>query len=61
MIGLPFYLTPFSLLPIAHFVSMGSLYAAMDQIVEQVAVQFLILIGFYTPHRRLLLTSSVHV
>jgi len=26
--------------PIAHFVSMGSLYTAMDQIVEQVAVQF---------------------
>ena len=46
---LPFYLTPFFTTPIAHFVSMGSLYAAMDQIVEQVASQFPGTIGFYTP------------
>lgn len=46
---LPFYLTPFFTRPIAHFVSMGSLYAAMDRIVEQVAVQFPGTIGFYTP------------
>jgi len=45
---LPFYLTPFFSCPIAHFVSMGSLYQAMEQIVEQVAVQFPSTIGFYT-------------
>lgn len=37
---LPFYLTPFFDCPIAHFVSMGSLSEAMDQIIEQVAVRF---------------------
>ena len=46
---LPFYLTPFFTCPIAHFVSMGSLYEAMDQIVEQVADKFPGTIGFYTP------------
>ena len=46
---LPFYLTPFFSRPIAHFVSMGSLYEAMDQIVEQVADRFPGTIGFYTP------------
>lgn len=46
---LPFYLTPFFTTPIAHFVSMGSLYEAMDQIVEQVAAQFPGTVGFYTP------------
>lgn len=46
---LPFYLTPFFTRPIAHFVSMGSLYEAMDQIVEQVADRFPGTIGFYTP------------
>ncbi len=46
---LPLYLTPFFTRPIAHFVSMGSLYQAMDQIVKQVAVQFPGTIGFYTP------------
>ena len=45
---LPFYLTPFFTRPIAHFVSMGSLYGAMDQIIEQVAAQFPDTIGFYT-------------
>lgn len=45
---LPFYLTPFFTRPIAHFVSMGSLYKAMDAIIEQVAEQFPGTIGFYT-------------
>jgi len=46
---LPFYLTPFFTRPIAHFVSMGSLYEAMDQIIAKVATQFPGTIGFYTP------------
>lgn len=46
---LPFYLTPFFSCPIAHFVSMGSLYEAMDRIVAQVAEQFPGTIAFYTP------------
>lgn len=46
---LPFYLTPFFQIPIAHFVSMGSIYAAMDEIVARVAEQFPGTIGFYTP------------
>lgn len=46
---LPFYLTPFFTRPIAHFVSMGSLYEAMDQIVAQVAERFPGTIAFYTP------------
>ncbi|MCY7323157.1 MAG: glycosyltransferase family 4 protein [Phormidesmis sp. CAN_BIN36] len=37
---LPFYLTPFFKRPIAHLVSMGSLTDAMDQIIEQIAVEF---------------------
>lgn len=37
---LPFYLTPFCQRPIAHLVSMGSLTAAMDQIIGQVVSQF---------------------
>ncbi len=45
---LPFYLTPFFSCPIAHFISMGSLYEAMDQIVAQVAQQFPGTIAFYT-------------
>lgn len=45
---LPFYLTPFFSKAIAHFVSMGSLYEAMDRIVAQVAQQFPGTIGFYT-------------
>lgn len=46
---LPFYLTPFFTRAIAHFVSMGSLSEAMDQIVAQVANQFPGTVGFYTP------------
>lgn len=45
---LPFYLTPFFSRPIAHFVSMGSLYEAMDRIVAQVAQHFPGAIAFYT-------------
>lgn len=45
---LPFYLTPFFTRPIAHFVSMGSLSDAMDQVVEQVGQQFPGTIGVYT-------------
>jgi UDP-glucose:tetrahydrobiopterin glucosyltransferase len=37
---LPFYLSPFLAIPIAHLVSMGSLTDAMDQVIEQVATQF---------------------
>lgn len=37
---LPFYLTPFLQRPVAHLVSMGSLTDAMDQVIEQVALQF---------------------
>ena len=37
---LPFYLTPFFDRPIAHFVSMGSQIAAIDSIINQVAVDF---------------------
>jgi len=46
---LPLYLTAFFNRPIAHFISMGSLYKAMDQIVEQVAEEFAGTVGFYTP------------
>jgi UDP-glucose:tetrahydrobiopterin glucosyltransferase len=37
---LPFYLTPFFDRPIAHFVSMGSQIAAIDLIINQVAIDF---------------------
>lgn len=46
---LPFYLTPFFQTPIAHFVSMGSLSNALDQIIVQVSKAFRHTIGFYTP------------
>lgn len=45
---LPFYLTPFFKGAIAHFVSMGSLSEAMDEIIEKVALQFPGTIGLYT-------------
>ena len=45
---LPFYLTPFFSRPIAHFISMGSIYEAMDEIVAKVANTFPGTIGFYT-------------
>ncbi len=37
---LPLYLTPFFDCAIAHLISMGSLTDAMDQIIEQVAINF---------------------
>ena len=45
---LPFYLTPFFKLPIAHFISMGSMTEALDLMMEQVAVRFPGTIGVYT-------------
>lgn len=45
---LPFYLTPFFACPIAHLVSMGSLTAAMDRVIEQVAHQFPGTIGVHS-------------
>mgnify|MGYP001795893590 CR=1 FL=1 len=46
---LPFYLTPFLKIPIAHLVSMGSLSDALDQIIVQTSKRFSGTIGFYTP------------
>ncbi|RZM77167.1 glycosyltransferase family 4 protein [Leptolyngbya iicbica] len=37
---LPFYLAPFLQIPIAHYVSMGSLTDAMDAVIAQVTTQF---------------------
>jgi UDP-glucose:tetrahydrobiopterin glucosyltransferase len=37
---LPFYLTPWFTTPIAHFISMGSLIAALDQEMGKVAISF---------------------
>jgi UDP-glucose:tetrahydrobiopterin glucosyltransferase len=45
---LPFYLTPFFTIPVAHLVSMGSLTEAMDQIIEQVVTQFPGTIGVHS-------------
>lgn len=45
---LPFYLTPFFKVPVAHFVSMGSLNDALDAAIAQIAVQFPGTIGAYT-------------
>ena len=45
---LPFYLTPFFTTPIAHWVSMGSLTDAMDQIVGEVATSYPNTVGVYT-------------
>jgi len=45
---LPFYLTPFFTIPVAHLVSMGSLTQAMDEIIEQVATQFPGTIGVHS-------------
>ncbi|MBE9167993.1 glycosyltransferase family 4 protein [Pleurocapsales cyanobacterium LEGE 06147] len=45
---LPFYLTPFFDLPIAHFISMGSMTIALDQIMTQVAQQYPGTVGVYT-------------
>jgi UDP-glucose:tetrahydrobiopterin glucosyltransferase len=45
---LPFYLTPFFDIPIAHFVSMGSQIAAIDLEIERVAIDFPGTIGVCT-------------
>lgn len=46
---LPFYLTPFfTLCPVAHLVSMGSVSAAMDYIILQTVDQFPHLVTFYS-------------
>lgn len=45
---LPFYLTKFFKIPIAHLVSMGSLSDAMDRIVEEVAQELPATIGLHT-------------
>lgn len=45
---LPLYLTPFFNTPIAHFISMGSLIDAIDEIIESVAIEFPNTIGVYT-------------
>ncbi|MGD1856044.1 MAG: glycosyltransferase family 4 protein [Leptolyngbyaceae cyanobacterium] len=45
---LPFYLTPFFDVPIAHFVSMGSLSQVMDRAVTQIDQTFPGTLGAYT-------------
>lgn len=45
---LPFYLTPFFERPIAHFISMGSMTEASDDIMTKVAQKYPDTIGVYT-------------
>ncbi len=45
---LPFYLTPFFEIPVAHFVSMGSLNDALDDAIAKTASQFPGTLGAYT-------------
>ena len=45
---LPFYLTPFFEIPIAHFISMGSMSTALDQIMTTIARDYPKNIGVYT-------------
>ena len=45
---LPFYLTPFFDRPIAHFISMGSMTEASDQIMNKMAQKYPNTIGVYT-------------
>lgn len=45
---LPFYLTPFFQTPIAHFISMGSMSEALDEIMAKTAVRYPKTIGVYT-------------
>lgn len=45
---LPFYLTPFFDTAIAHFISMGSMTQALDEIMNQIAQANLHCIGVYT-------------
>ncbi|WP_107670795.1 glycosyltransferase family 4 protein [Cyanothece sp. BG0011] len=45
---LPFYLTPFFHCPIAHFISMGSITDAFDEVMNRVAIKYPKTIGVYT-------------
>ena len=45
---LPFYLTPFFSTPIAHFISMGSMTPALDEMMERTAKLYPDRIGVYT-------------
>ena len=45
---LPFYLTPFLSVPVAHFVSMGSLSDRLDEAIARIAIQFPGTLGAYT-------------
>ena len=45
---LPFYLTPFLSVPVAHFVSMGSLSDRIDTAVAQISAQFPSTLGAYS-------------
>ncbi len=45
---LPFYLTPFFDCPIAHFISMGSMSEALDDIMNKIAINYPRNIGVYT-------------
>lgn len=45
---LPFFLTPFVNVPVAHFVSMGSLSDRMDKIIAKTALRFPGTLGAYT-------------
>ena len=45
---LPFYLTPFFSVPVAHFVSMGSLNDLLDRAIAQASTQFPGRIGAYS-------------
>ena len=45
---LPFYLTPFLSVPVAHFVSMGSLSSRLDQSIAHLSIQFPGTLGAYT-------------
>jgi UDP-glucose:tetrahydrobiopterin glucosyltransferase len=45
---LPFFLTPFYNRPVAHFISMGSLSEALDQVMAKIAQRYPKTIGVYT-------------
>lgn len=57
---LPFYLTPFFSTPIAHYVSMGSLTDAMDNIISQVVQTFPGTVGVCTQVQAETLPYSKH-
>lgn len=57
---LPFYLTPFFQVPVAHFVSMGSLSKVMDWAIAQVVELFPSRIGFYTETQARTFKSSIN-